>query len=605
MVSKRAGGALSGALLGAALLLGAGPAAQAQAGAQSVVVSGQRDPSSWLRAESPHFVVYTDTSGADATRLLTQLERLDALLRLDTAPFAQAGAGQPAPKFTLYYLNGNAAFARFAAGAPDQAIGLVNSCAAGVVGVGVRVQAIAELTDAQLAREPLDEGQSYLFEAYARHFLYRGSEVRAPSALIEGMAKYFSAVRFSSTQMVVGRTPTGVGRYLGLLDEGHRYELDYADVFARSYADAPTDAPAGAHARAKALEFEARAWTLAHYMLSTDERRRRLPGFLDAVHQGKPAAQAFQQSYGIALDQVGNAMWRYRLQAMKVLQVQLPPAPAPEIRLKPLSYAAGEFVLADAVRATCPGELAGQALLRSVRAQAAQTPNSDAARASLARAEIEWGDARAALPYVEEAAARDPDDADAAYWLGRANLRLAAQDPARLPAARASLARAGALRPGAPEIALARLQAGLLAAPEPDPQTLAAVTAAWRLGRDSNPLARETALAEAWSGHPDAVLHVLRVLANDSRDAASQAWAADWQARLARGVAPAELFAEMRRNAAIQASVKEWTVDQDSVAQEVERNAGIEAAQKMIDWQSTQTGPQMVPQASQAGPPQR
>jgi hypothetical protein len=603
VISLRA--AAPGALLGAALLLGAGPAAaQAQAGAQSVVVSGQRDLSSWLRAESPHFVVYTDTSGADVTRLLTQLERLDALLRLYTAPFARTSGELPAPKFTLYYLNRNMAFARFAAGAPEQAIGLVNSCVAGIVGVGVRVQEIAELTDAQLAREPLDEGQSYLFEAYARHFLYRASEVRAPSALIEGMAKYFSAVRFSNTQMVVGRTPTGVGRYLGLLDQGHRYELDYADVFARTYADAPTDAPAGARARATALEFEARAWTLAHYMLSTDERRRRLPRFLDAVHQGKPAAQAFQQSYGIALDQVGDAMWRYRLQA-KVLRVQLPPAPALAIRVKPLSHAAGEFVLADAVRATCPGELAGQALLRSVRAQAAQTPNSDAARASLARAEIEWGDARAALPYVEEAAARDPDDADAAYWLGRANLRLAARDPARLPAARASLARAGALRPGAPEIALARLQAGLLAAPQPDPQTLAAVTAAWRLGRDSNPLARETALAEAWSGHPDAVLHVLRVLANDSRDPDSQTWAAAWQARLAHGVAPAELFAEMRGSAGMQASVKEWTVDQDSVAQEVERNAGIEAAQKTIDWQSTQTGPQTVPQASQAGAPQR
>lgn len=596
---------VAGALLLSASLAGA---RQAASGAQSVVVSGQRDLSGWLRAESPHVIVYTDTSGADATRLLTQLERLDALLRLVTAPIDRTGAGRggaDGQKLTLYYLDGNARFARFAAGAPDDAIGLVNSCTAGVLAVGVRVQAIADLSDAQLARDPLDEGQSYLFEAYARHFLYRSTDVRAPAALIEGMAKYFSAVRFSSGQMVVGRTPTGVGRYLGLLDEGHRHELDYADVFARTYADAPTAAPTGARARAKALEFEARAWTLAHYMLSTDDRRRRLPGFLDAVHRGAAPAEAFRASYGIASDDVADAMWRYRLQGMKVLQIQLPATPAPAVSVKPLSYAAGEFVLADAMRATCPGTAAGQALLRSVSDMARQAPNSEAARASLARADVEWGDARAALPWFEQAVARDPDDADAAYWLGRANLRLAAAEPGRLPLARASLARASTLRPGAPEIALARLQAALAGGGAPDQASLDALSAAWRLGRDSNPLARDAALAQAWSGHPDAVLHVLRVLANDSRDPDSQSWAAAWQARLAQGVAPAELFAEMRRNAALETSVKEWTIDQDSVAQEVERNTGIEAAQKMLDWQSTQTAPQQIPQTGPTGAPQR
>src|SRR5262249_7390791 len=79
---------------------------------QSVVVAGTRAPSSWLRAESPHFVVWTDTSSADATRLLDQLERLDALLRLYTAPIRKADTGA-AQKLTMYYLDGQSGFTRF------------------------------------------------------------------------------------------------------------------------------------------------------------------------------------------------------------------------------------------------------------------------------------------------------------------------------------------------------------------------------------------------------------------------------------------------------------------------------------------------------------
>lgn len=604
-----------GATVAAALLSlssCSGPAlAQGQTsspGPQSIVVSGQRDLSSWLRAESPHFIVYSNTQGADAARLLDQLERLDTLLRLYTAPMLAAGRdpGRQPNKLTLYYLDGTGGFARFAPDAPQDAIGMVKSCAAGVLGVGVQLHPIAQLSDAQLAREPLDEGQSYLFEAYARHFLFRYTDVRAPTALIEGMAQYFSTVRFSNSQMAVGRTPTALGRYLGFLDEGAMRQLDYDDVFARTYAFRPH--PGDVRARASQLEFEARAWTLVHYMLSSADNRRRMGVFLDAVHNGQPAGQAFARSYDVAPGQVSTVLWRYRQPGMKVLRVQLPPASKAPVAIRPLSHAAGEFVLLDAMRAGCPGSGAGKDLLSTVRELAAAMPNSEAARASLSRARVEWGDAgevRAALPYLEQAAARDGDDAEAAYWLGRANLRLAPGDPTRLPPAREQLARASALRPGAPEIALARLQAALEGAPQPDRPALDAVIQAWRDGRDANPLAREAALAMAFTGDADGVLHVLRVLANDSRDPDSQAWAATWRSRLEHGVPPSDLFAEMRRVAADSSAggaLKEWTIDQTSVAEDVERRAGMEAARKMLDLQPAVMGQTPQPNPIQPNP---
>jgi hypothetical protein len=563
-----------------ALAFATGPAAAQDAprrdAAQSVVVEGARDPSAWMRAESPHFVMWTDISGASATRLLEQLERLDTLLRLYTAPIRKADAGA-AQKLTLYYLDGMSAFRDFAPGGSAQAVGIFSSCAAGVLGVGVELAPIAPLADAELARHPLDPGLSYLFEAYARHFLYRHTDVRTPAAVIEGLAKYFSALRFSGTQMVVGRTPTAVGSYFAVLDDGFRYELDYADVFARTSAPIP-DIDVDARERTRQLEFEARAWTMVHYMLSTEERRTRMVGFLDAVHLGQPPAQAFERSYGIKLGDLSTVMWRYRLTA-KVLQVVLPPMEPVAVTTRVLTRVAGEFVRAEALRAGCPAGPEGQALLRAYTDRAQRMGNSAAAQAGIARLQVEWGDALAvaqAGQTLRQAAARDPGDPDAVYWLGRAELRLAGQERAHLAAARATLARAAELRPGASEFALAQLQAALAAGAEPERPALDAIIAAWRAARDNNALAREAALAYAWIGDQGQASHLMQVLSNDSRDPDSQAWAANWRARLEGGVAPPALFAEMRRLTQPGPAVKEWTVDQDTVAREVERRRGME-----------------------------
>jgi len=535
----------------------------------SVWVTGTRDPSSWVRAESPHFVVLTDTSADTATRLLTQLERLDELLRLYAAPIRKAdgGVGQ---KLTLYYLDGKFGFQRFAPGGSELAVGLFNSCAGGVLGVGMQVGPIEALSDAELAKAPLEQGLSFLFEAYARHFLFRHTDVRAPAALIDGLAKYFSAVRFSTRQMVIGRYPTGIGRYFALLDEGYKHEADYTDVFAHTYAP-DRDFDVNMRARIKWLEIEARAWTLAHYMLSTADRRARMTTFLDAVHHGEAPLPAFERSYAIAAGALSDTMWHYRLSA-KTLRVELPSSDPAPVSTRVLSRAAGEFVLAEARRASCPGASAMDALLRSATVQAARMDNSDAARAGIVRIQVDAGDLDAvqqALPALRREAARDPGDADAAYWLGRAELRLAARDPALLVAAEADLARATTLRPGEPAFALARLQAALAARPEPDQGALDALFAAWRGTRDNNALARQAVLAYAWTGDAVRASHVLQVLSNDSRDPDSQAWAAQWRARLEHGVAPAALFAEMRRPHDFPA-IREWTLDQDSIAREAE-----------------------------------
>ncbi|MET0355990.1 MAG: hypothetical protein ABW044_04375, partial [Cellvibrio sp.] len=65
-----------------------------------VVVSGQQNASRWFRAESTHFIVYSDTKREDVTQLLNKLERFDYLLRLYTKTDSKL---ESLPKLTLYY----------------------------------------------------------------------------------------------------------------------------------------------------------------------------------------------------------------------------------------------------------------------------------------------------------------------------------------------------------------------------------------------------------------------------------------------------------------------------------------------------------------------
>ena len=89
---------------------------------QSVVVSGQRATSPWVRAESAHFVVISDVAREDVIRFVEHLERLDALLRTYTADYGAVGAG-PEPKLELIYLDDNRELDRVTHDRPTGSIG--------------------------------------------------------------------------------------------------------------------------------------------------------------------------------------------------------------------------------------------------------------------------------------------------------------------------------------------------------------------------------------------------------------------------------------------------------------------------------------------------
>ena len=582
-------GPWANALAAVLCLLSACSAGAQQAGTTNleprVTVAGKKAAvSHWFRAESQHFVVYSDAGEDDVSLLLGNLEKLDHLLRAYTLPVGQAGqAEQRGPKLTLYFHNSASDLREIDGSAPADAVGLYSSCAAGVQGFGVHLERIRSLGDEQLDKSPLNETLSYVFEAYARHFLYRHTDIRTPTSFIDGFAQYFSSVRFSEQQMVVGRVPKGLGGYLKFLGDGRQYSLEYDDVLQGNVANARNYAGAAG----VRLEFEAKSWLLTHYMLSSDDNRKRLNRYLVAVGRGADPTMAFERAFGLKKSDISEAMWRYGLKGMAAMRVEHPSLPAATVRWRNLPLAAGEFVLANAALKACPSRQVGESLLRKLAALAPRFPDDDLARLTLSRAQIDWGNPQDALPAMNAVLQVDEANFEARYLLGMANLRLAERNEGEVrrsyfQAAQGHLGRARGLNPQSPEAAFAAFKAEVAASDGPGDDALQGVISAWQTAREVDAIGRSAALAFAFAGKADEAHRTLASLAQDVRDAPSAQWARQWQSRLETGVSRGDILAEMRRSAASDASFKEWTIDKQRVLQMVERGHGMESADYAI-----------------------
>ena len=535
----------------AAGVLAGGAVAAPESAPQSIVVTGQRAVSPWVRAESDHVVVLSDAPREDVVQLVEHLERLDALLRAYTADYRVTGAGAEV-KTNVVYLDSVDALRRLRPDLSPFVVSLSTDCQGETRRFFMHTHPLPAVEDDKLAVAPLHTGLAYLSRAYARDFLFRHTDVRAPRAWVEGFSTYFSSVMFGTTQMAIGRMPPYVADFFRISDEGAVYLLEYSDVLA---SDPFKRVRLWAKESDAAGEFTAKAWLLAHYILGAGERRRRLGTFLNAVHRGDDGAAALRAAFGLDVDDAGMTLWRYRLRAAEVLRVEMPAQVRvrPKVVLTTMSAASGEFVLADAVLKGCPARPQGERLLRALEAGAAEVPNVDAGQFALSRARVGYGDPAAALPWLRRAARQPDASADVLVLLARADLKLAerAEADARaayLDDARAGLARARAREPGSGAVALAGLELSLLADGAPSRDALDGVLAAWDVAHDASSLARAAALAWCYLGDAARAGHVLRMLANDGLGPRLATWAVAFQRRVDAGLTPAAIADEMRRD---------------------------------------------------------
>ena len=536
--------------LGILALSGTAPFARAQqvtgvtppapASPTTVVVHGDkvRKPHTWFRAESQHFVVYSDTRHSDVASLLSKLERFRFTLR----EFSQmdANGGDDGPKLELYYVDDEHALAAVDPEEPDYAIGLYTSCADGAQGFGVHMY-YGEDPRVPLEKRPENEGLTYIFQAYARDFFYRHSSERAPLWFIDGYAQYFGTTKFDGDQAVIGMAPEALGKLLQRLGAGYLYSLDYADVLTGNDSDGNNDAGQAGIKN----EFEARSWVLTHWILSSHENRAKFQAYIANLKAGQDKVKAFQAAFDLTPGQLNHTLWVYlrTLQAAKLTFKSLPEA---DIGFTDMPDSADVLLLDQAALKSCPGAKYGHAILNRVRANAPKFPDSALAQLTLARAEIEFGDPNAALPWLERATRETPADGEAQYLLGRAELAIAKTasgdgQAAAYARANAAFGKAAEADPKSPAVAYGFYRSAVLSSHQIGEDAAGAAVLAHQEAPQVDAYTYHAGLVFAHLGRRDEALAALHTVADNPRPSVWAPLARHWLAKLEGGAWDADI----------------------------------------------------------------
>lgn len=385
----------------------------------------------WMRASSPHFVVYADDSERDIRLFSDRLERYHAAMAAVTG--TQGPDPSPSNRVTVYVVD-SARDVRELAGAKKNSFlqGFYVPRAGGSLAIVPKIQGAA-------ATMP-EWSMIILLHEYAHHFMISASSLAMPRWVSEGGAEFFASASFEKDGSV----------WLGRPANHRAGELLFArDVRALDLLD-----PAS-YEKHKGKGYDAfygKSWLLYHYLTFDTARKGQLNGYLTAIAKGKSSREAGQEIFG-DVDKLESELDRYlrkpRMSALKLQPAMLKTGAVETRRLTP-----GEAAMMPLLIQSKRGvdDKLAAALLVEVRAVAARFPQDGAVQAALAEAEHDAGHDDEAIAAADTAIRIDPAQTNAYVQKGLALFRKAeaGTDPAAFKTARAPFLTLNKMEPDHP-----------------------------------------------------------------------------------------------------------------------------------------------------------
>lgn len=392
----------------------------------------------WWEARTDNFVVYSESSGADAREFAETLERFDMSLRsLQNVKLSVAPSD--VHRVTIYRFGDINDIGRLA-GSPGVAGFYIPRLTGPVAFTPARDQRSRERS-IYGRRDPRTEldARTVLFHEYSHHFMYKHFAAAYPHWYSEGLAEVYSTIVFNDdgsfhignpsqdrSDLLFGGISYSMKRLLQRKDKPDR-----EDVYARY----------------------SHGWLLSHYLTFEASRKGQLQTFLRLINDGSSEAEAARQAFG-DLDQLDRDVNRYKGlgQRGKLPGSLVRPATfaAPTAKLRRLDD--GEEAImriqmrsARGVTRKTAGDVANDG-----RAIAAKFPNNFAVQRALAEAEFDAQNLDAAERAARAAIALRPQSADALYYLGLIYLERGKADPKHLATARSWFVQANKADPQHP-----------------------------------------------------------------------------------------------------------------------------------------------------------
>ena len=358
-----------------------------------VAAAGLPAHTQWLRAESDHVVVFSDSEEKVVRAFVQKLERFHALLE-----YRLAGQ-RPAliAKLTVYLVRSRDDLLTALPRVDRNIAGLYVPSANGVYAIAIADDAIKR-----------DEDDTLLHE-YTHHYSYQRLPQGDPTWITEGLAEYFATADVVGARITVGKP--------------NRYrEFALATNPMIDFGDVLTGSPWQGDA-IYANMYYAQSWLLTHYLLQSDKRRASAQKTFAAIRRGESPVAAFQAHFGLDMVGLGKELDRYAKTKLpySIIDIELPDPP---INITPLPASADRLMLANI------GFMLGfndDQSLETLRAGLKRDPTDTFAVECAARAETQAGEPRYALELLAPLLANANASPEQHYLAGVAKLAVAAK----------------------------------------------------------------------------------------------------------------------------------------------------------------------------------
>lgn len=372
----------------------------------------------WLKAESPHFTVYGDTSEGALRDYVRKVERFDSVLRL----YFPIQSDIAHPPLSIYLAEGRSEMRQIWPDMPERVGGFYTSSTARIFAVSGASGGTDDNT---------------LFHEYAHHFMKQNFAAAYPAWFIEGFAEYFA-----TADLTPGRVQ------VGLHNPGRMYSLTQGANSWVPMEDLLRSRSSGV-SRGRGATYYAQAWALTNYMMGTPERQQALRLYLRAIAGGADPIEALKDTIGRTPEQLQSDLRSYLGRGITVytLQVELP---SPEIKITRMPPSTRDLIWLDLRLSRFVPEDLRAANLAEAQRKFDRYPGDPLAGRVLAQAYLDMQQPEGAIEALAPSLLANPDDAQA--LLMRANALMdqgdsvAGTDPARKTAlyasARAALAKA-------------------------------------------------------------------------------------------------------------------------------------------------------------------
>ncbi|WP_340586624.1 hypothetical protein [Erythrobacter alti] len=376
----------------------------------------------WYRAESNHFILYSEDSEQDTLEFVQDLERLDEVLRIMTG----VGLGEDyfprSAKVTVFRFGETRDMSALAAGNLNTGIGgfFIPRATGSVAFVPRQLnRRRTRSTSGGLPRELQLDPKAVLFHEYVHYFMYQYRDAPYPLWYTEGFAELFSNVEFNDDNFVIGKVPTVRSPFLAT------QSIDLEEMF---------DRPGRLAGRATERDY-AHGWLLASHLNLNAERRGQMGTYLNALLGGNPPMVAAEIAFG-DLEVLHEELEEFRQGAARPLRVPHAVNADPQVDIRRLTEdeAARMELMITSKRGV--DEEGAEKLVADARRLVAEYPDSAAVLLAATEAEFDARNYDEAEALAQRVLAIDAQSTEATIYLADVALRRSYEDPSQFAEAR-------------------------------------------------------------------------------------------------------------------------------------------------------------------------